>query len=354
MSKISTINWTNTLFLILTPLVGVIGTALLCTFSSISWHTWVLAGSMLILGGISITAGYHRLFSHRTYQAAWPIRLFFVLFGSAVFEGSVLEWSTDHRNHHRYTDTKQDPYNIKQGFWHAHIGWLLSLDQSKRDFSNVEDLQESLMLRLQNRHFIALASLMGFFLPMAIASLWGEPLAGLIVAGALRITVAHHSTFCINSLCHILGKQPYSDKTSARDNWLSALATFGEGYHNYHHQFPLDYRNGVRLHQFDPGKWLIYTFKKLGLAKNLHRIPEYRIIQSRMEMYNQSTHDKPQQAILQQLHEAIIKISSTIKEYEKNYAESKCQEYRNKLKQAKSELKNLFRSWQQAAQSQTV
>ena len=354
MSTPKPINWTNTLFLILTPLVGIIGAALLCTFSTVSWLTWLLAGFMLVAGGLSITTGYHRLFSHTTYQTVWPIRLFFVLFGSAVFEGSVLEWSTDHRNHHRYTDTKQDPYNIKQGFWHAHIGWLLTLDQSSRDFSNVEDLQKSAMLRFQNRHFVLIASMMGFLFPMAIASLWGEPLAGFVIAGALRIAVAHHSTFCINSLCHIIGKQPYSDRTSARDNWISALATFGEGYHNYHHQFPLDYRNGVRLHQFDPGKWIIYTLNKLGLAKNLRRIPQYRTIQSRMEMDKQRMQEKPQHPMLDQLYDSIMQIIVTIKECEKNYAESRCQEYRSKLKVAKLELSHLFRSWNQVIQTQAV
>ena len=202
------------------------------------------------------------------------------MFGAATFEGSALEWCTDHRNHHCYTDTDRDPYSVKHGYWHAHIGWLFTLDPSKRNFANVAELQNSALIRFQHRYYIVISILMGFVLPTVIASFWGEPLAGFVIAGALRITLSHHSTFCINSLCHILGKRKYSDKITARDNWLSALVTFGEGYHNYHHRFPIDYRNGVRLYQFDPGKWLVRGLSFVGLAKNLRYISKKRILES--------------------------------------------------------------------------
>ena len=333
------------MFLTLVPIIGIVGTILLLVYSMVPWPTWVLAGGMLIACGISITAGYHRLFSHKAYQAAWPVRLFFVLFGSAAFEGSVLEWSTDHRNHHRHTDTDQDPYNIKQGFWHAHIGWLLRLDPSKRDFSNVAELEKSGLLRLQNKYFSLFAIVMGFGLPTAIAALWGAPLAGFVVAGALRLTLGHHATFCINSLCHILGKRRYCTTGSARDNWLSALVTFGEGYHNYHHRFPLDYRNGVRFYQFDPSKWLIFGLSHLKLASNLRRIPDYRIIEVRIETQKRLAASDPQHDIVDDLHQAILQIIATIKEFERAYAQSSLKEYRVKIKQAKNELANLFRAW---------
>ena len=154
-------NWKYTLFFTAVPLVGIVGTILLLCLSAILWQTWALAGVFLVLGGFSITAGYHRLFAHRTYRAAWPVRLLFVLFGASSFQGSVLEWSTDHRNHHRYTDTTADPYNIQQGFWYAHIGWIFGLDPKKRDFSNVGDLQKSALLVYQDRHFVLLSLVMG-------------------------------------------------------------------------------------------------------------------------------------------------------------------------------------------------
>ncbi|MCP4475339.1 MAG: fatty acid desaturase [Gammaproteobacteria bacterium] len=345
MSHHKHLNKINILFFTLLPIISIVGTVLLCVFSTVTWPTWVLAGSLFAVGNLSITAGYHRLFSHKTYTARWPIRLLFVLIGSATFQGSVLEWSTDHRNHHRHTDTKEDPYNIKQGFWHAHMGWIFTIDESKRDFSNVADLQQSYMLNLQHRHYTAFSIIMGFVFPAAIASLWGAPLAGLIIAGGLRITLGHHSTFCINSLCHILGKSSYSKKTSARDNWLLALIPFGEGYHNYHHRFPLDYRNGVRFYQFDPGKWLVYGLSFLGLVSNLHRIPDHRIIQAHIETHKQLTVEHPKRHLLEQLQETILHKIITIKAFEQAHIESNLKEYAIKLKKAKKELAILFHKW---------
>jgi stearoyl-CoA desaturase (delta-9 desaturase) len=348
------INWTNTVFLLLVPIIGVVGTVLLTIFSIVTWQTWVLTGSLMVAGGLSITAGYHRLFAHQSYQAKWPLQLFLVLLGSMTFEGSVFEWSTDHRRHHRYTDTDRDPYNIKNGFWYAHIGWLFTLNENKRDFSNIKDLQKSRLLRFQHRYYTIICVTTGFIFPMAIASLWGAPFAGLIIAGALRVSLVHHATFCINSLCHILGKRNYSDKISARDNWFSALVTFGEGYHNYHHQFPLDYRNGVRFYHYDPTKWLVYVLSYLGLTSNLHRVPKYRIIQARIETHKNLMAAKPQHYMLNYLNDAILQLIPKIKEFEKAYAESKLKEYRVKLKSAKYELTNLFRAWKYLLQIKPV
>jgi len=339
------INWINTLFLTLTPIIGIGGTVLLYLFSVVHWQTWVLAGAMLFVGGFSVTAGYHRLFSHKTYKAVWPVRLLFVLFGAATFEGSVLEWSTDHRNHHRYTDTDKDPYSVKVSFWHAHIGWLLTLDETMRDFSNIDDLKQSRILRLQHRYYLVLSTVMGIVFPTAVAALWGNALAGFIIAGALRIVIAHHCTFFINSLCHTLGKRTYSDKNTARDNWLSAFVTFGEGYHNYHHKFPLDYRNGVRFYQFDPTKWIIRGLSYVGLASELRRVPRYRIIQVMVEAHQRLMVAKPQHSVLSSLQESILKTIANIREFEMAYATSRSKEYRIKIKHAKSELQGLFHTW---------
>lgn len=284
-NKKQKINWLTTLFILLTGLVGLVGTVLLLVFSFIHWPTWILAGTMLIVCGLSITGGYHRLAAHNSYRAVWPIRLLFVLLGAAVFEGSIVEWATDHRRHHLYTDTERDPYNIKKGFWYAHIGWLFTLNTSTRDFSNVEDLLADSLYRFQHRFFPIIAILMGFGLPIAIATLWGDPLGGLIIAGALRIALLHQITFFINSLCHSLGKRTYKN-SSARDNWLTALVTFGEGFHNFHHQFPIDYRNGIRFFHFDPTKWMIYLLSLFGLAFDLKRVECRRVIKYRLRNEN--------------------------------------------------------------------
>ena len=339
------INKINILFFPILFLVSIVGPIFLYVYSTITWPTWLLAAILFVLSGFSITAGYHRLFTHNTYTAAWPCRLFFVLIGSATFEGSVLEWAADHRNHHCYTDTRKDPYNIKQGFWHAHMGWLFTLDASKRDFSNVADLKKSRILRLQHRYYILCSVIMGFVFPVAIASLWGAPIAGLLIAGVLRITLFHQTTFCINSLCHVLGTRRYFSQTSARDNWLSALLTCGEGYHNYHHTFPYDYRNGVQLYQYDPGKWLIFGLSRIGLASNLRRTPNHCIIQARMETYKQLTEKKQKDPLIEKLYESIFQKIADIKKIEKIYRQCNLKEYAIKLKVAEKRIIFLFHQW---------
>jgi stearoyl-CoA desaturase (delta-9 desaturase) len=124
-----------------------------------------------------------------------------------------------------------------------------------------------------------------FILPAMIGYAWGgwsAALGAFLIAGVARVVFLQHCTFCINSLCHYIGKRPYSSRCSARDSWIMAIVTFGEGYHNYHHEFQHDYRNGVKPWQFDPTKWIIWTLSKLGLADNLRRVPSEKILLSQL------------------------------------------------------------------------
>ena len=362
------INWLNTIFLIATPLVGVIGAIVLCSLGMVKWQTWAFFGVYVFLTALAITAGYHRLFAHKSYKAHPVVDFIMAMLGAACFEGSVLEWGTDHRNHHRFVDTEKDPYNINQGFWHAHIGWLIHLDTSKRDFSNVEDLSSSAILRFQHKYFKECAIFMGFILPMLIASLWSNALAGLIIVGALRVVFNHHSTFFINSLCHWSGKQTYTDEQTARDNWMTALVTMGEGFHNFHHQFPLDYRNGVRYFHYDPTKWLIYALSKLGLASDLRRISDYKILAFRLRVeesqlkkkYQQDTvfinqKVEPLKAHLTALIEKIAQLETelaTLKAKKLDHVKGKyasykrqLQAYLNTIKMVQKELNSSLMSW---------
>ena len=351
------INWLNTLFLTITPIVAVTGLIILLAHGMVAWQTWVLFVLFMGATGMSITMGYHRLFSHQTYRTTWPIRLLFALFGAACFEGSILEWSTDHRNHHRYTDTDRDPYDINRGFWFAHIGWLFLLDTSTRDFSNVEDLEKDPIVRWQHRFFPLIGIIMSFGVPTLIASLWGDAWGGLIVAGLLRTVLNHHGTFCINSVCHIFGKKTYSEEQSARDNWVTALFTYGEGYHNFHHQFPLDYRNGVRFYDFDPAKWGIRLLHFVGLATDLRRVSREKIIKYRVRndghriddlIQNMSQAAKP-------VYERILQLIHQIEELEKSYKRLKAEkmhnvsgaldDYRIRIKVLRRELNQFFSVW---------
>ena len=205
MNKINVLkklNWTNTVFLILTPIIGLAGTLFLTIDGRVHTGTLILAFVWLFASGLAITAGYHRLFAHSTYKTKAIVRILFLLFGAAAFEGSAMEWCTDHRNHHRYTDTEKDPYNIKKGFWYAHIGWLFMLDANRRNYDNVEDLSADKWVRLATPIFCSNCSIMGFGVPMLIALLWHDPFGGLILAGVFRTAINNHFTFCISSVSY--------------------------------------------------------------------------------------------------------------------------------------------------------
>jgi stearoyl-CoA desaturase (Delta-9 desaturase) len=277
----SRINWTNSAFLIGTAVVSV---------TAVPWYLWtygidtfqvVLFLAFFIATGLSITLGYHRLFSHLAFQASWPVRFLTLIFGAASFENAALNWVSDHRRHHKHVDHEEDPYDISQGFWYAHMGWILFKLDPEPPLDNVSDLRKDPLVMWQNNYYVPIAVFVGFLVPAALGFWhdgWIGALGGLLLGGVARITAVQHCTFFINSLCHTIGSQPYSDKCSARDSAVMAIFTFGEGYHNYHHEFQHDYRNGIRWWQWDPTKWTIWTLEKFGLVSGLRRVPEEKIL----------------------------------------------------------------------------
>ena len=266
----------------------IFASSLLVALTVIPWYgftygySWpIVAAMVLFLGanGISITAGYHRLWAHNAYKAHPALRLAFALFGAAATQNSILIWASGHRRHHRHVDDNdKDPYSAKRGFWYSHIGWMLrEYDSAKEDFSNARDLQRDPIVMWQHRYYALIALAMNFIPPILVGLATGEMIASLLMVGVLRLVLNHHTTFFINSLAHIWGKQPYTDENTARDNDFLALLTYGEGYHNFHHLFQNDYRNGVRWWQFDPTKWLIKAGTWVGLTKDLNRVPNFKI-----------------------------------------------------------------------------
>lgn len=254
--------------------------ALLPAFISVfSWMAVALFLVTYILGGMSITVGYHRLYAHKAYSAN-PFFEWCVLLSSALaFEMSALKWSHDHRVHHNHVDTDKDPYSIEKGFWYAHILWLFDY---KRDFdrSLVADLMKNPRVMLQDKyyvHFLIGVNLAVFFLGWGLT---GSALASFYMGFLVRMAMIHHCTWFINSLCHTYGSKTYARELSAVDNAIMAVLTFGEGYHNYHHAFAADYRNGIRWYHFDPSKWAIWTASKLGLVKGLRVINEITVQKS--------------------------------------------------------------------------
>lgn len=279
------INLTNILFLAAVHVLAI--AAIPHLIANFSWRTLGLAVLWFGLCGISVTGGYHRLFAHPTHKCARSAQAFYLLFGAGALQNSALKWASDHRRHHAYTDKDLDPYNIKKGFWWAHMGWVF-VKGSPPDYRNVADLMANRPVRFQHRFYLALAPFV-FLLPACIASLWGDFLGGLLVAGFLRLMVQYHATFSVNSFAHSIGKQPYSLADSSRDSFFTALVTLGEGYHNFHHRFQWDYRNGVRWYQFDPTKWWIWLLSKVGAAENLRRASRETIEQAKAFVRAQKT-----------------------------------------------------------------
>lgn len=275
------IHWSNTLFLSGTLLGAVVGVPLYIHHFGLDLFQILLFAGFFAATGLSITLGYHRLFSHRSFQASWPVRLATLLFGAAAFENSALVWCADHRRHHKHTDHDDDPYDISKGFFHAHIGWILFRLQADTPLTWVKDLQNDRLAMWQHNHYKKIAVGVGFLLPSLLGGLiagWPGALGAFLMAGLARVVFVHHMTFFINSLCHTLGRQPYSSRCSARDSGLMAWLTLGEGYHNFHHEFQHDYRNGAKPWQFDPTKWSIWLLHKLGLVRDLRRATEEKIL----------------------------------------------------------------------------
>jgi len=273
-------NWINITFFSITTLMGVVGAPLYIHHNGIAASEIALAVFYFGATGMSITVGYHRLFAHATYKANRVVRFLLLFFGAAAFQQSALEWSAQHHDHHRYVDTDRDPYSIGKGFFYAHIGWLVFWKHHTR-YNNVKRLQSDPLVMHQHRYYIPWAITAGILTPILVGALTGHLLGAILIGFALRLTLVYHTTFIVNSVCHTFGTATYDVDSSARDNWFTAFFNFGEGYHNFHHRFAADYRNGVRWYQFDPSKWLIATLEKLGMVWDLKRVSNFRILAAR-------------------------------------------------------------------------
>jgi stearoyl-CoA desaturase (Delta-9 desaturase) len=280
------INWPGALVLSITPIAAMILLPLYLWSHSISLATWIVFAIFLVWTGLGITAGYHRLWAHRTYEATWIVRVMLMLGGTLGIQNSILFWASGHRRHHQHVDDiDHDPYSAKRGFWYSHIGWMLhNYPSGESNYNNAADLLKDPLVMFQHRHYIALVLVTNFGLTALIGWAVGDIVGVMLMAGLVRLVINHHVTFFINSLAHIFGSQPYTDENTARDNPWLALVTWGEGYHNYHHIFQYDYRNGVKWWQFDPTKWLILGLSKAGLTYNLKRIPTITILHAEVAM----------------------------------------------------------------------
>jgi len=321
-----------------------------------SWSAVAFFLVTYIIGGLSITAGYHRLFSHKTYSAS-PVYEWLILIGSTLaVQWTALVWAHDHRLHHKHVDTDKDPYCIKKGFWYAHMLWLF-VDKREFDPGIVPDLMKNPRVMFQEKYYLPLMVVTNLAV-ILLACLFMHPVTALFSAFLLRVFAIHHSTWFINSLAHTWGSKTYVRELSAMDNAVLALLTFGEGYHNFHHAFASDYRNGVRWWHFDPTKWLLMISARLGLVSNLRKVNRLRLQQALLNKdknlflkHLSRVQDETAQEIGQKLEELAsefeaqsVALSRRYKEFKQATADKR-DFLRIEIRRQKRELRATWKAW---------
>lgn len=219
--------------------------------------------SLIILG---IGAGFHRMLTHRSFQPHPVIKFILLVLGSMSLEGPAIQWAATHIKHHGHSDREGDPHSPVEGFFHAHIGWMFKDRMADPKVYARHLLEDKMVMFVSNTFFFWV------FLSLLIPFLIGG-WSGLLWAGLVRIFLTHHVTWSVNSICHTFGKREFETKDMSRNEWVIGLLAFGEGWHNNHHAFPRSAFHGLHWWQFDLSGYLIWTLEKMGLAKNVYRIP---------------------------------------------------------------------------------
>jgi stearoyl-CoA desaturase (delta-9 desaturase) len=240
---------------------------------------------MYLATGLGITVGYHRLFSHRSFDAPRPVAAVLAVLGSMAVEGPLLKWVATHRRHHQHSDRDEDPHSphlhggglrgLFKGLWHAHVGWIFS-PESPGLFRYVADLRKDRLLEWVSRMFplwAALSLLVPALLGGLLTMTWKGALLGFLWGGLARICWVHHVTWSINSVCHLWGTQPFRSRDHSRNNFVCGVLALGEGWHNNHHAFPTSARHGLKWWQIDVSYWVIRCMECMGLAFNV-RVPD--------------------------------------------------------------------------------
>jgi stearoyl-CoA desaturase (delta-9 desaturase) len=232
------------------------------------------------LGAVGITAGAHRLWSHKAYKAKNSLKILLMIMDTLAFQNDILEWSRDHRVHHKYSETDADPHNARRGFFFAHIGWLLCKKHpdviEKGRNIDLSDLWADPVVRFQRRHYFKLVILLCFFLPAYIPYYyWGEEFwTAFYVCSMMRYCWTLNITWLVNSAAHLWGSTPYDETINPRESYFVSIVAGGEGWHNYHHTFPMDYKTAEIPYFFNVPTAFIDFFAKFGLAYDLKSVPQ--------------------------------------------------------------------------------
>lgn len=294
--------------------------------------------SLVFISGMAITAGYHRLYSHTCYKVHPVVEAILLFFGSLATQGSVLRWAHDHRLHHAHVDTDKDPYTVKRGLLYAHMLWMFT-KSNEIDPKVVSDLMRNKWLLFQHKYYVGCMLGANVLTFLVVGWFFADYWSAFLFAWWVRLFLLHHTTWCINSLAHYWGTQNYSQEHSAVDNYLISLLTYGEGYHNYHHTFCYDYRNGIRWYHFDPSKWLVWTLYKMGLASDLKRVNNYRIARHLVLQHKDELIQRlKDSSYVQKVNEIAEKLSHHLSQIQISHP-------REQIRTLKKNLKEDWREW---------
>jgi stearoyl-CoA desaturase (Delta-9 desaturase) len=273
-----------TLLLVVLPFLSLFAAVVFLWGWGFHWAELGLFLGMYLFTAVGITVGFHRLFTHRSFETNRIVKCILAVSGSMAAEGPLMKWVAMHRLHHQHSDQHEDPHSphhygkgvfaLLRGLWHAHIGWFFKPDPT--DLSHyVKDLGQSRMIRYISALFPVWV-LAGLLIPFLLGGLliggWGGALFGLLWGGLVRIFFVHHVTWSVNSVCHLWGGKPYGNIDQSRNNFVFGIFALGEGWHNNHHAFPTSARHGLRWWQIDVSYWIIQALALVGLARNV-RVP---------------------------------------------------------------------------------
>jgi stearoyl-CoA desaturase (delta-9 desaturase) len=275
---------------VLLPIIGLLAAIVLTWGTAIDWVQLIILVGMVHATSIGITIGYHRLFTHRSFQAGAPLRYLLAALGSMALQGPVIEWVGAHRQHHQHSDDHDDPHSpynhaggswgagivgTLRGFYHAHVGWLFR-GRLKGLGRYTRDLRDDPVIRAVNSQFY-LWVLLGLVIPAALGGLvtWSfrGALLGFLWGGLVRILIVHHVTWSVNSVCHLWGSRPFACDDESRNNPIIGVLALGEGWHNNHHAFPTSARHGLRWWELDISYLYIRALATVGLARKV-RLPD--------------------------------------------------------------------------------
>ena len=270
---------------VLVPMIGLVAAIGLLWNIAISSVELSLLIGMYLLTAMGLSLGFHRQFSHQSFKTTPAIRALLAILGSMAAEGPVIFWAATHRRHHQFSDREGDPHSPNlhghgiggalRGLWHAHVGWLFVHHVTDPGRWTPDLLRDRLVFRISQQYFLWVAA--GLAIPAVIGGLAHGSLHGALLGflwgGLVRMFVAHHTTWGTNSLSHMIGARPYATRDNSRNNFLLALLTLGDGWHNNHHAFPTSASHGLEWWEIDINRGILFLLKQLGLAWDIRKAP---------------------------------------------------------------------------------